>query len=494
MKQGRGPEWTGRHVGGQHGQRASVRVGLKEAVDALWSRTKVKRREGVRRRGLARGSDAPFLLVRRGVLATRSRRNLNALSREICWVPARLAGRPENERTTVDGPAEVGGSRSTGRPVTPAKPGGSGPGGQGKAVPVEEAASHLRLPITTAEVSQGSPRAMGVPKAIVSARQCTPAMMDEVDEVVESLDPALSKVVSNKGAPGPDGVTVGALREQWPSVSPELRGDLLEGHWRPGDVRRALVDVSSVESRVSTRPQLPHGGGQGGSAHARRIRVGGRCRSGEILRSRQSPATDGPPRAARVGDRRLLILIGRLLKAKIVLPDGVVIGVDEGVSQGSPLSPLLSNIVLDELDREPVRRGHRFARYADGCNVYVRSERAGLRVMASMERLIGWRLRLRINRDKSASPRPEDRHFLGFCLWREPQSGTAEMLLPQRTKRNAMARICDLTPRSWGGTLNSCIRQINCGCVVGTGSVGSLRPARSSRCARLMSRSVGVSA
>jgi RNA-directed DNA polymerase len=117
--------------------------------------------------------------------------------------------------------------------------------------------------------------------------------------------------------------------------------------------------------------------------------------------------------------------------------------------------------VLDELDGELARRGHRFVRYADDCNVYVRSERAGLRVMASLERFIGGRLRLKINRDKSAVARPEDRHLLGFCLRRDPRSGSVVVLLSERTKRNAMARIRELTPRTWGGTLESCIHRIN---------------------------------
>jgi group II intron reverse transcriptase/maturase len=167
--------------------------------------------------------------------------------------------------------------------------------------------------------------------------------------------------------------------------------------------------------------------------------------------------------ARRVDDRRLLVLIGRMLKAKVVLPDGVVIGVDEGVPQGSPLSPLLSNVVLDELDTELARRGHRFVRYADDCNVYVRSERAGIRVMASLSGFIQWRLRLRINAAKSAVAQPKDRHFLGFCL-RIVQHGrrrTVEVGLSERTKRNAMARVRQLTPRTWGGTLQSCIPRIN---------------------------------
>ena len=165
--------------------------------------------------------------------------------------------------------------------------------------------------------------------------------------------------------------------------------------------------------------------------------------------------------AERVADRRLLVLIGRMLKANVVLPDGVVINTEQGVPQGGPLSPLLSNIVLDELDSELARRGHRFVRYADDAKVYVRSERAGRRVMASLTEFIEGRLRLRVNEAKSAVARPEERHFLGFRLRLDPQTRTAEVLLSERTKRNAMERVRQLTPRNWGRTLLACIAQIN---------------------------------
>jgi group II intron reverse transcriptase/maturase len=165
--------------------------------------------------------------------------------------------------------------------------------------------------------------------------------------------------------------------------------------------------------------------------------------------------------AQRVQDKTVLVLIGRMLKAKVVLPDGVVVPTKEGVPQGGPLSPLLSNIVLDELDWELDRRGHRFVRYADDCNIYVRSERAGQRVMASIKQFIARRLRLRVNEQKSAVARPEERHFLGFRLRCNPLDGTVEVMLSARSKERIDEKIRELVPRNFGDSLDACIRRLN---------------------------------
>ena len=385
--------------------------------------------------------------------------------------------------------------------VMPAEPAGSSPGGQGKAVPVEQTALQLELPIATAENPRGSAREAtpdrsgarraGVPKAIVNAEK---AMSATMEEVAKRLTTALLKVAANKGAPGPDGQTIDELREQWPVVLPKLQAALLEGSYRPGEIRRANVPkagggqrglgIPDVLDRVvqeAVRQVLEplweptfnpssHGFRPGRSCHTAINEAKQHLQDGygwvvdldlekffDLVCHQRLTAK----LAERVPDRRLLVLIGRMLKAKVVLPDGVVIDSEQGVPQGSPLSPLLSNVVLDELDRELARRGHRFVRYADDANVYVRSERAGLRVMASLERFIEGRLRLSVNQAKSAVARPEDRHFLGFRLRLDPQRETVEVLLSERTKRNAMERIRQLTPRQWGGTLERCIARIN---------------------------------
>jgi RNA-directed DNA polymerase len=164
--------------------------------------------------------------------------------------------------------------------------------------------------------------------------------------------------------------------------------------------------------------------------------------------------------AQRLDDKPLLALIGRLLKAKVVMPDGVKVSTEEGVPQGGPLSPLLSNIVLSELDEELARRGHRFVRYADDCNIYVRSERAGQRVMASVTSFINRRLRLKVNESKSAVARPETRHFLGYRL--QPVEGApAEVLLSERSVKRLSERIREITPRSRGRSLDAIIAEVN---------------------------------
>jgi group II intron reverse transcriptase/maturase len=315
-----------------------------------------------------------------------------------------------------------------------------------------------------------------------------------MEEVAYRLTDALLKVASNKGAPGPDGQTIEMLLEQWSTVLPRLSADLLAGRYEPGGIRRVFIPkagggqrglgIPDVIDRIvqeavrqvleplwePTCHRSSHGFRPGRSCHTAIAEAKTHVEDGyewcvdldlekffDLVCHQRLTAK----LAERVGDRRLLVLIGRMLKAKVVLPDGVVISMEQGVPQGSPLSPLLSNVVLDEFDRELDRRGHRFVRYADDAKVYVRSERAGQRVRASLTEFIERRLRLRVNESKSAVARPEDRHFLGFRLRRDPQTGIVEVLLSERTKRNAMQKVKQLTPRTWGSTMFACISQAN---------------------------------
>jgi len=160
--------------------------------------------------------------------------------------------------------------------------------------------------------------------------------------------------------------------------------------------------------------------------------------------------------AERVADKRMRKLIRAFLKAG-VMEDGLVSPVDEGTPQGGPLSPLLSNLVLDELDRELERRGHHFVRYADDCNIYVGSERAGQRVMENITRFITQRLKLKVNQAKSAVARPGQRKFLGFSFTSERKP--RRRIAPKAIVR-FKERIREQTYRTRGISLTQMVKEI----------------------------------
>jgi len=160
--------------------------------------------------------------------------------------------------------------------------------------------------------------------------------------------------------------------------------------------------------------------------------------------------------AKRVEDKRLLKLIRAFLNAG-VMENGLVSPSVEGTPQGGPLSPLLSNLVLDELDRELERRGHRFVRYADDCNIYVRSERAGQRVMESITQFITQKLKLKVNEAKSAVARPQERKFLGFSFTAGPEVKRAIAL---KALDRFKVRVREITRRAKGVSIETTMDEL----------------------------------
>ena len=375
----------------------------------------------------------------------------------------------------------------------------------GKAIPVVKQAWQLGLPFGTAEVGGGQPspsdagagtdRSVPGPRAVPKPSGKEKRSMSATMEMVsEGLKEAFEKVASNKGAAGPDGRSVDEVRAHLPALLPLLASSLLDGSYRPGDIRRVWIPKAGGGQRGLGIPDVvdrmvqeavrrvleplyeptfhpnSHGFRPGRSCHTAIQQARSFIEEGyewvvdldlERFFDQVSHQRLMSRLAERVSDKRLLVLIGRMLKAKVVMPDGVVVSTEEGVPQGGPLSPLLSNIVLDELDWELERRGHRFVRYADDSNVYVATERAGQRVMASLTSFIERRLRLKVNAGKSAVARPEERHFLGFRLRCEPLEGEVEVLLSKRSKERIDSKIVELTPRTWGSSLARCISKVN---------------------------------
>jgi RNA-directed DNA polymerase len=435
-------------------------------------------------------------------LATVSRRDLLQLTQGDLSGSGRAVARRTEERKAMTRQKSEGCTVAEGPGNLAPRPACEREAGA-KASPVNEEARQLSLLIETAEESAraaadgGAARARAraatraVPKSRSKRESVKPA---SIDAVTERLEEAFQAVARNQGAPGPDGVTIGELREHLPMLVPKLKASLLDGSYTPGDIRRVWIPkggggqrglgIPNVVDRMvqeAVRQVLEpvyeptfhassHGFRPGRSCHTAIAEATQHLEEGyewvvdldlEKFFDRVNHQRLMSRLAQRIADKRLLVLIGHMLKAKVVLPDGVSVSTEEGVPQGGPLSPLLSNVVLDELDQELARRGHRFVRYADDANIYVRSERAGHRVMASVKSFIERRLRLKVNEAKSAVARPEERHFLGLRLRREPLDGRVEVLLSKRSKERADTRIRELTPRNWGNSVDACIKQVN---------------------------------
>ena len=317
----------------------------------------------------------------------------------------------------------------------------------------------------------------------------TERLMEEVCEL-ENCKQALQRVKANKGSPGVDGMTVDELPDYLKQHELEIGEQLRNGTYQPKPVKRMEIpkpDGNGVRKlgipcvldrfiQQAVLQVLQKRWDPTFSAHSHGFRPGHSAQ--QAVHEAQEYIAEGhrwvvdldlekffdrvnhdrlmAAVAERVADKRMLRLIRAFLEAG-VMEDGLVSPLDEGTPQGGPLSPLLSNLVLDELDRELERRGHHFVRYADDCNIYVDSERAGQRVMGSITRFITHRLKLKVNQAKSAVARPGQRKFLGFSFTseREPRRRIAPKAIARFKER-----IREQTWRTRGISLRQMVQQI----------------------------------
>lgn len=356
--------------------------------------------------------------------------------------------------------------------------------------------NQMELDFSTGPKSEAQRKVEEVVETSVAAhKEESPAGSERLMEEVckrENCLQALARVRSNRGSAGVDGMSVqelsGYLKEHWLTIKEEL----LKGAYKPKPVRRVEIPkpdggkrklgIPTVLDRFTQQAVMQvlqkrwdptfsdssYGFRPGRSAHQaieaaqKHIRAGHRYVVDidlEKFFDRVNHDRLMGALAKRVQDKRMLLLIRGFLKAG-VMEDGLVTPAEEGTPQGGPLSPLLSNIVLDELDRELKRRGHRFVRYADDCNIYVRSKKAAERLMESIGRFIREKLKLKINAAKSAVAQPWERKFLGFSFYMRPFGETKRRIAPKAIER-FKERIREMTQRSRGVSLEKMIKELS---------------------------------
>jgi RNA-directed DNA polymerase len=307
----------------------------------------------------------------------------------------------------------------------------------------------------------------------------------------DNLNLAYQKVKANKGSHGVDGMTVDKLLSHLKQHGEELRQSILRGEYQPQPVRRVeipkpdggvrLLGIPTVVDRVIQQAiaqeltkifdpdfsESSYGFRPGKSAHQAVIAAREHIEQGyswtvDIDLEKFFDKVNHQKLMELVGkkvkDGRVLKLISRYLESGIMM-NGVKVKSEEGTPQGGPLSPLLANIMLDELDKELEKRGHKACRYADDCNIYVRSQRAGERVMEGISHFIEDTLKLKINRKKSAVDRPSRRKFLGFSFYK--REGKVGNYIPQKPIQRFKNKVKEITARSNGRSMEERQERLN---------------------------------
>lgn len=335
----------------------------------------------------------------------------------------------------------------------------------------------------------------GVPRiSLASKKDISGGFSESLMEEILSKDNmffALKRVERNRGSHGVDGMKVDELlpflRQNWQSI----KDSILKGEYKPEAVRRVeipkpdggvrLLGIPTVLDRliqqaiaqVLTDIFDPHFSESSYGFRPKRSAHDAILKAKEHINQGNGYVVDMDLEkffdkvnhnilmhkvARKVKDKRVLKLIRLYLQSGIML-NGIQVRSEKGTPQGGPLSPLLANILLDDLDKELEKRGHKFCRYADDCNIYVKSERAGRRIMRSITNFLEKRLKLKVNKEKSAVDRPNKRKFLGFSFYRT--RGKYEIRIHEKSMKRLKEKIKKITSRSYSISMEERIKRLN---------------------------------